>query len=1629
MPRFLQASVEDKHASADDDNGAIDPRMPAVARAIAAPGAPLPDAARWSSEIGRDVSGATIAIGPEAREAAAAVGARAFTVGSRIVMGDHAGASSGMPRWLLRHELAHVAQQQGARVPPVAALRIEAADSAVERAARTRTTPPTRVAEATIAREPQDGTRSDSATFYNDHKALIWNDIIEPMCALHFDTGTSYADWLFGRNDAFVSGTLIGISQASFSVLSRVTAPDDADAAIRRGRDADERGYARNEYDAGVSPVPLELRGILERRIQESLRRVAPQYVAAGYLAMRDAVAMGRPIAPVQPVPEARLIVPSHPMDRFVIDGLRGQTGSQLQINYARYVADGQALTAELQLRRVREVTFTWEARRGAWLWIRIASVEAPTREEAANALYGDPALASSIIAAPPLFAFEPALLTPARREEWRTVIADPSTPRTALDSSTRGDDAYRAIIMGGGLPPVMSPMAELLRGPLADEAALAHASALPSTGATRPMIISRLRMSARLMSDISADASALHLGWYRGRLVAARITARADEVVADQTGAVATRWDAHSQAQAEVLRRAANGTRIAVEQYRSMLQPGGDDVPAYLRAPLDRVADAYIEAAGAAELPTTAEELLGRADARAALFPIEMLEGVLTNVRSLLREGRRSGPLTVDVDPLVRRERRLRERLLEARDVLRRDPSRLQPLLASIQVEVSDLQDEGSMAVTLRSLNEEMDFLIHNTSFVGEFTGKNARYTAAWETLLRWASEFYGVYLAYESESPGIRAEGRQRMARLRERGTELSNAISNVASMIDSQETRERWISFGARIAVMIGISVITAGIGSYVSSALLVGAGWGSTAVGIGAATVVTAGVEAAAFTGFSMAIFGRNPHQGVVSQFLENWILFGSLRGLSVGMEVAAAVRGTETGVVSAVLGRGGNIAVGLSLQTGYGLLRADQEQRARTGQGLTDEQKAEMVTENLVVFIGTMLASRYGPGRGFLEGAQLRGEQSFLARFATVDAARAQAFRAASALARTSPLEQVRRALDLDRAALEQERDLLRDLDTWAAAHPGLAAAAHLNVAALRGARTIQEAMVTARERTSLALELMPAGGRNFECAPGRLDEVLRRYEALGDRVSRQEADPDTGQRAAVVTPAEGPGMRIVEALPGSPEAGATWGPNFYRTTVTPHFGVEKIVTKLRGLNRLPDGAQIDASAASVGGTPMVTSRLTVPVTGGSVPVELIVVPREALPASVHGAAGGAGRVVIRAPSGGHGWRATVLVDARIDERDARFVLGHEIVEVIDTVREAEHRAASNPSVDLQAFVAERAQARVMRQGSTATSIADASSHDRGSAWELARVFEEFRPYEQRMRFSQEDPSRTAPPPANEYDWRRARLERMLEAFGMRDRATRALRLQLLREAGMNAADLRLLEIRLEMYEFTQTRGPVAGVAPADMLVTERLLDHVLYAIAPATEAIFKQSGISGGHITRALLDCVARSRRLHLVEEASMAVGSTQFRKYSQYWWKGSGAPHTFPPAGRPQKLSTAAVGVPTYDDALWERADFMKTTCDDVRYYLHSAERAWQALRAARFPTEPGPLQNIGFGPSLPSSRHPAATWNGPDGAIQFGGIFNYEAPSGVVGPNPSAPPGGRFHVTTIFPEGTWVR
>jgi len=145
--------LQTKHVDSTESGQTVAP--PIVEEAMASGGGSLPDGLRADMEqrFGHDFGRVRLRTHARAAESAAAVGARAYTVGPDVLFaaGEYA-PDTHAGRRLIAHELAHVVQQDAARAPNGrAGITIGAVDDPLEREAETAAQPANEDTEPSIA--------------------------------------------------------------------------------------------------------------------------------------------------------------------------------------------------------------------------------------------------------------------------------------------------------------------------------------------------------------------------------------------------------------------------------------------------------------------------------------------------------------------------------------------------------------------------------------------------------------------------------------------------------------------------------------------------------------------------------------------------------------------------------------------------------------------------------------------------------------------------------------------------------------------------------------------------------------------------------------------------------------------------------------------------------------------------------------------------------------------------------------------------------------------------------------------------------------------------------------------------------------------------------------------------------------------------------------------------------------------------------------------------------------------------------------------------------------------------------------------------------------------------------------
>ncbi|HTM20015.1 MAG TPA: DUF4157 domain-containing protein, partial [Kofleriaceae bacterium] len=254
-------------------------------------GSPLPDADRWSQTMGVDVSAARVLTGPAADRAAASVDARAFTLGDRMVFGEgqYAPGSSDGDR-LLRHELTHVVQQGAEPVTSFDGIGVTSPGDHAEHEAHSGGDAATEV-QATGPVLARVSFQTSTADYIKKYQDKILEELKYWLDRQNYYLGgrnpSQYAPWTVVGWLYPTDAALGYIARDKIDALRRFIAPTSLEDVVDRGRtmsgttDVKHDGVSGYGSDDWMSSVTVELAGALIRRIQESVERVTPRYLAA----------------------------------------------------------------------------------------------------------------------------------------------------------------------------------------------------------------------------------------------------------------------------------------------------------------------------------------------------------------------------------------------------------------------------------------------------------------------------------------------------------------------------------------------------------------------------------------------------------------------------------------------------------------------------------------------------------------------------------------------------------------------------------------------------------------------------------------------------------------------------------------------------------------------------------------------------------------------------------------------------------------------------------------------------------------------------------------------------------------------------------------------------------------------------------------------------------------------------------------------------------------------------------------------------------------------------------------------------------------------------------------------------
>lgn len=951
-------------------------------------GEALPAGVRGSfeSSLNTDLGGVRVHPGPDAAAATSRIGARAFAVGNDIAFGaGQYSPDSPDGRWLLAHEVAHTVQQRGSS--PVAQGKLEtthagdpaeaeadrAADAMVSGGRASVTAKPRAIArfppmgpvgggskEDTPAWKKQAGPAKDYVEKYG--QAII-NGLHAQLASVPFETGLDGVTWAAGNAQSFAGQFALEFFLQRgdpWQFLVTTLAPDDVERLIDKGRDALAMPDMARWYNPGIQ---VELGNVYKARIRDALLRAVPRYVGAWnqHVLAEEAKLGKRPkdaAPPVAPEPAASEVRASTPIDPYILHALR----SQLKVDFRRYRELHPAERQAHAIKRVDKITLEIQWRKQAINWVRASPPEATTEDVAAE-LYGAETFAYLITPAAPLFGFQTdpdsiRHLKPAYRDQLQKIQGSNDYHGSVVPEHGRPDD----------------PVGQLLGGPLGDEAAKNQARDIkPTPDVSKAGIVERMRAIVGEFEWLQQSVKP----WGQEALLDAakhKVDQRSRELAKTSDPGAGGDWDGQSQVQLEVVQTARNAVHVAARQEEAF-----KTFPSARWLIINLVRD-YIEAAAISDLGASARTKLAAAEQKSRMFPAELMEALLDTFRPVIHSAKikktklegRAGDwddARYSAGAMEKKELELRQGLAKVRDLLMEHPEKAKPELDRLLKEVTTLSTEVTLVSNMDSCDAAWSALDASLSKVGTAVSwvtsnhGNApikRDMAAVATMrLQWRA-IYDKWKAAKTPEDKKAAENE---LSVKAKSKEWAELFETIRKDIEDHATYDKWVTFG----VMVGIAIITGGIGAYVEAAA--GAAWGA-AAGFAASTVA----EAATFTTLSQTLVQKDATLATFfDDFEKNLLMFGGLKAVGKVWGVTGKALGLEADEIAA-----SGVLVQFAALNGTALYEADREKRKRTGgQGLTGDEIASISFNNLAFLVAVSIGQRIA--RPFLANLELQGQ--------------------------------------------------------------------------------------------------------------------------------------------------------------------------------------------------------------------------------------------------------------------------------------------------------------------------------------------------------------------------------------------------------------------------------------------------------------------------------------------------------------------------------------------------------------------------------------------------------------------------------------------------------------------------
>jgi hypothetical protein len=1098
------------------------------------PGYPLDHGTRsfMESRFGTDFSDVRVHTDSRAAQSADVLAANAYTTGRDIYFaaGKYAPASRD-GQHLIAHELTHTVQQEDPLVDGSA--HVSTPEEPLEREADLAAnavgsgTPIPRISGgfSVVAREvekqpydtssatqpPTVGITADA--WVAKHAVNLIGKVGYELSLADLAVTTPFVAWRPGQQRQFLIDFWrpfwVG-RESAWAMLTASLAPDPPARAVNSGRDAYPWEIGAEEWR---QPVVGEFYKLFIKRLTESLVRIVPRWRGVkNQLALR--LETGDETADREPGSDE--VFASHPIDTHVISALPGK----LNVNFQDYRKAFPEAAAKREIRAgLRPVTFDFQMASGAWNWIRVESPVDASPEEVAKTLYGTETKAYLLTSAPPLFGYDyiDDLLPIHKKkynEEGLKSKTDP-TPVSKIFDPT--------------------PARQIIAGPLADEAALLQARKIkPVPSADPASVLDRMRVIVRAIDRMRLQVTQvgvpISLGSEALKPVRDRVDQRSARLAAATSGEV-REWDAQSRGQLEVVNAAEGGVLMAKRQQETFQAwPSVKNVVSY-------IADAYTNAVENSDLYSMGRYWLGVAEDQSRLLPVTLMDFLLADLRRTIREANsekmgiqseEAHRRRYDIGGLEKREQKLREALVKVRDVVLQHPEQVSTVLEPLFKELGDLQIEVTLVANMDECDRVWRALYDSLSFTGEIRavwgGGNEIISTQLDKALRLNQEWQAIYSDYKSGDEKTREDAKKRL-KVKAASKEWSEYMESIRQVLKDQATYDKWMTF----ALLVGIAILTGGIGAYVETAA--SAAWGATA-GFLTATVV----EAATFTTLSSVLVTKDPSvKGFFEDFWKNLLTFGALKIISrlyqlgIGLEAAASMEG-----------KAGEALAQFVALNGKALYDADQEKRKKTGTGLTWGEIGDISLNNMAFLVAVSIGSSLS--KSWITEMKVTGELH--GNLISLENARTKLVSLAEQVKTQQGKDPVlaREMLAKQSELLKLEEKALTRLEQFAS-DPKAAAAAGFTPAQVeklgKARGEFADALAQIQQGPRIASQLEVVGPNEFLAPEGDFFDGMKKFftDTLHATVNENiPLDPVTQTRTIEVSPKDGPPFRVTERL-------------------------------------------------------------------------------------------------------------------------------------------------------------------------------------------------------------------------------------------------------------------------------------------------------------------------------------------------------------------------------------------------------------------------------------------------------------------------------------------------------------